>query len=443
MKSVLTRRSFIAGASGFAAALTSCGVFAAVALAAPGQPPQKPGEGGGPGGGLGGGPGGGDAGANTEPNATVILQDGDALSGGTYTATEVDQSVFEASGNVTATLDGVSIQKTAGNASSADGSSFYGVNAAVRVYGDAHVTLKNCKVTAQAENATGVFAYQNGVIEIADSTVEVTGGGAGGVQVSGGGTLYGSNLTVTSASKAAIRSDRGGGILDLTGGTYTSTGTNGCPVIYSTADITVRDATCISEQSRAVIIEGKNSVTVENCELIANDQSTKEDSLRANVMLYQSMSGDASEGTSVFTMKKGSMRSESGAMFYCTNTACIVNLEEAELTLSDDKSLLIISTGRWGKEGSNGGECAFIATKQALEGSITVDEISALSLRLTGSTYTGAINEGGHAGYVEVKLDESSTWTLLGDSYISDFSGDLANVKPNGFMLYINGEPAL
>ena len=164
MKSVLTRRSFIAGASGFAAALTSCGVFAAVALAAPGQPPQKPGEGGGPGGGpgggLGGGPGGGDAGANTEPNATVILQDGDALSGGTYTATEVDQSVFEASGNVTATLDGVSIQKTAGNASSADGSSFYGVNAAVRVYGDAHVTLKNCKVTAQAENATGVFAYQ-------------------------------------------------------------------------------------------------------------------------------------------------------------------------------------------------------------------------------------------------------------------------------------------
>ena len=45
---------------------------------------------------------------------------------------------------------------------------------------------------------------------IADCTVNVTGGGAGGVQVAGGGTLYGSNLTVTTASKAAIRSDRGG-----------------------------------------------------------------------------------------------------------------------------------------------------------------------------------------------------------------------------------------
>ena len=61
--------------------------------------------------------------------------------------------------------------------------------------------------------------------------VNVTGGGAGGVQVAGGGTLIGTNLTVTSASKAAIRSDRGGGILILDGGTYTSTGTNGCPAV--------------------------------------------------------------------------------------------------------------------------------------------------------------------------------------------------------------------
>ena len=151
--------------------------------------------------------------------------------------------------------------------------------------------------------------------------VNVTGGGAGGVQVAGGGTLIGTNLTVTSTSKAAIRSDRGGGILILDGGTYISTGTNGCPAIYSTADITVRNAACVSEQSRAVIIEGKNSVTLENCILTGNDQSSKSGSIRANVLLYQSASGDASVGTSVFTMTGGSMTSQSGAMFYCTNTA--------------------------------------------------------------------------------------------------------------------------
>ena len=82
-----------------------------------------------------------------------------------------------------------------------------------------------------------------------DSTVNVTGGGAGGVQVAGGGTLYGNNLTVTSASKAAIRSDRGGGIMGIDGGTYTSECSSGCPVIYSTADITVKNAVGVSEQS--------------------------------------------------------------------------------------------------------------------------------------------------------------------------------------------------
>ena len=32
----------------------------------------------------------------------------------------------------------------------------------------------------------------------------------------------------------------------LDGGTYTSTGKNGCPAIYSTADITVKNAVCVS-----------------------------------------------------------------------------------------------------------------------------------------------------------------------------------------------------
>ena len=130
--------------------------------------------------------------------------------GRSHTATGTDESVFEASGNTRASVTGTSIMKASGDASSADDSSFKGVNSGVRVYGNAEVTLKDCTIESDAENATGVFAYENGVVHIADCTVNVTGGGAGGVQVAGGGTLYGSNLTVTTASKAAIRSDRGG-----------------------------------------------------------------------------------------------------------------------------------------------------------------------------------------------------------------------------------------
>ena len=354
-----------------------------------------------------------------------------------FTATQNDESAVDVSGTDQLTLTGVTVQKTGGDASSADAASFRGVNSAVRVYDSAVLTISDSVIEATAQNATGVFAYDHGTIYISDCEVTVTGGGAGGVQVAGGGTLIGSGLTVTSASKAAIRSDRGGGTMILTSGTYTSTGKNGCPAIYSTADITVKDAVCVSEQSRAVIIEGKNTVTLENVTIEGNDQSTKEGSVKANVLLYQSASGDAGVGTSVFTMKGGEMTSRSGAMFYCTNTDSVINLQNAVLKLSDDGTLLIVSAGRWGKDGRNGGDCVLNAKDQVLEGAITVDDISTLTLHLENSTYTGAINETGEAGEVTVTLDENSTWTLTADSYVASFSGNAENVISNSYTLYI------
>ena len=370
-------------------------------------------------------------------SSAKVLTDGESLTGGTYTATGDDESALSASGIVKASVTGAQIVKSAGSASSADEASFTGVNAAVRVYDSAQLTLTDCTVEASASNATGVFAYDKGVVTLDNCTVTVTGGGAGGVQVAGGGTLYGTNLTVTSASKAAIRSDRGGGVMVLDGGTFTSTGQNGCPAIYSTADITVKNAECVSTNSRAVIIEGKNSVTLENCTLTGNDLSTKAGSVKANVLLYQSASGDASVGTSVFTMSGGTMKANTGAMFYCTNAASVINLNNAELLLSDDGTLLIVSAGRWGKDGKNGGDCTLNAKAQTLTGDIQVDAISSLTLNLTeGSSFTGAVTG---EGKISVTLDASSTWTLTGDSYVASLSGDLSGLDLNGFTLYVNG----
>jgi len=356
-----------------------------------------------------------------------------------YTATENDQSAVDVSGTQSLTITDALIQKTAGEASSADASSFRGVNAAVRVYDQATLTLSHSVIEASASNATGVFAYDGGTVELSDCTVTVTGGGAGGIQVAGGGTLTGINLTVTSASKAAIRSDRGGGTMVLDGGTYTSTGTNGCPAIYSTADISVSNAVCVSERSRAVIIEGMNSVTLENVILEGNDQSSRNGSIHANVLLYQSASGDAREGTSVFSMTGGSMKAHSGAMFYCTNTSSEITLHDAELELSEDGTLLIVSAGRWGREGRNGGQCMLRTENQQLTGSISVDSISSLDLQMQATEFTGCINTNQEGGSVRVSMDEGSTWKLTGDSYLTEFEGDLSQIDRNGYTLYVNG----
>lgn len=373
----------------------------------------------------------------------VSLSDGDTLSGETYTASGDDESALDLGGSASASVSDALIAKTGGNASSQDAASFRGLNAAVRVYDTASLTLEGCTIEATASNATGVFAYDGGEVVMKDCTVNVTGGGAGGVQVAGGGTLTGENLTVTSKSKAAIRSDRGGGTMILSGGTYTSTGTNGCPAIYSTADITVSDAVCVSEASRAVIIEGKNSVTLENCTLSGNDQSTKANSVKANVLLYQSASGDASVGTSIFTMRGGSMTCLSGSMFYVTNTDSVISLEDAALTLSEDGTLLICSAGRWGKDGQNGGNCTLNAASQTLEGTILVDSISSLDLHFTASTYTGAINPDQEGGQVALTMDQDSRWILTGDSFISSFEGDLSCIEAGSYHLYVNGEMVL
>ena len=373
----------------------------------------------------------------------VTVPDGTVSDGETYLATENDESAVDVSGTANAVIANADIQKQSGDASSADASSFRGVNAAVRVYDQATLELKDSSISAEASNATGVFAYDGGTIRMENCTVTVTGGGAGGVQVAGGGTLTGSNLEVTSASKAAIRSDRGGGTMVLNGGTYVSTGKNGCPAIYSTADITVSDATCVSEQSRAVIIEGKNTVTLENVILEGNDLSSKEGSVRANVLLYQSASGDAEEGTSIFTMTGGEMTSHSGAMFYCTNTSSVINLNHAKLNLSETETLLSVSAGRWGKDGRYGGICVLNTENQSLTGSISVDAISSLRIQMTESTFTGSINTEGEGGDVSMIMDEGSTWTLTGDSYLGAFDGNLESVEANGYHLYIGGSEAL
>ena len=88
----------------------------------------------------------------------------------------------------------------------------------------------------------------------------------------------------------------------LYGGTYTSNGL-GSPAIYSTADITVSNAKLVSTLSEGVCIERLNSITLNNCDLTANNTKRNGNAtFLDSIMIYQSMSGDAASGTYSFTM---------------------------------------------------------------------------------------------------------------------------------------------
>ena len=244
-------------------------------------------------------------------------------------------------------------------------------------------------------------------------------------------------------SAAAIRSDRGGGDVNVSGGSYVTNGT-GSPAIYCTADITVENATLTANASEAVVVEGKNSVTLYNVSLTGNMQAgTDKNENVQNIMLYQSMSGDAEVGQSSFTATGGSILAKAGDMFYVTNTTCTISLTDVALTLAEGNLLKVAgntSSRGWGTEGKNGGICTFTVSRQTLSGEITVDNISNLDFQISdGSVYTGAINQSGTAGDVSVVLGSNCQWILTKDSYITSFTGDVSSIVTNGYTVFVNG----
>ena len=438
-----------------------------------GQPPEKPdgtppdgfGGGnppdgnGGSGGGFGGGtpPGGGTADFTYTAAAEITAAAEQADQ--TYASETADESALIVNTADAVSITNPTVTKT-GDSNGGDNCNFYGLNAGLLVMGGSTTTITGGTIETSASGANGVFSYggnggRNGAegdgttVVISDTTITTTGDGSGGIMTTGGGVTYASNLTIHTSgrSSAAIRTDRGGGTVVVDGGSYTTDGL-GSPAIYSTADITVKNAALVSNLSEGVCIEGMNSITLENCDLTANNtQCNGNATFHDTIMIYQSMSGDADSGTSSFTMTGGSLTSLSGHMFHVTNTHAVITLSGVNLINEGSDVLLSVCDDGW-NGASNIAE--LVADSQKLSGTILVGSDSEMTLTLkNGSSFEGCFsgeieNAKGDTvsteiGTVHVVLDSSSTWTLTADTRVTSFEGDVNNVIGNGYTLYVNG----
>ncbi len=402
------------------------------------------------GGGEGSGGFGGSGEVTQGDSANTIDTDGE-YSDTSYSSTGDDENALRIDG-AAITLNGITVDKSAGSSSNTEDGDFYGMNAALLATNGADVTITNANVTSSAQNGNGVFSYGSGtVVNISDSKITTTEDNSGGIQTTGGGTTNAENLTVetSGSSAAAIRSDRGGGTVNVDGGTYTSNGYNS-PAVYSTADITVKNAALTANHSEALVIEGENSITLENCDVSGNmsdDKGTSSDENVHNIMIYQSMSGDANVGTSSFSMTGGSLLSNNGDMFYITNTACKVSLSGVEITDKDKDGYLMNICGNsashgWGSAGENGAQVTFTADDQTLKGDIVVDSISTLNMTLSGnSSFKGTVNivdnaQNGAAvsDNAVLTVESGSTWTLTGNCTITSLTNN-GTINFNGFTI--------
>ena len=377
-------------------------------------------------------------------SAAEYLTKDDITVNETFTSNTDGEHAIEVSGEE-AEYSNIGVTKT-GDADG-DKADFYGENSAVFATEKGTLTITDSLIETNGKHANAVFSYGEGTtVNISDSVIETQGNCSGGLMTTGGGTMNAENLTINTSgnSSAAIRSDRGGGTVNVTKGYYRTTGT-GSPVVYSTADITVSDAYMESTASQGIVVEGKNSVTLNNDTLIADNNtknSDKSDYYQA-VMIYQSMSGDAAEGTSSFTANGGSITNKNGDIFFVNNTATEISLSGTEITNEDEEGVFLrAEAAGWGNEGSNGGKVNMTASGQVINGDMLIDDISVLNLYLKDSSaFTGAINSSGQSGDVYVEIEDGSTWTLTADSYISGLTvGEGSAIDLNGHKLYVDGK---
>lgn len=380
----------------------------------------------------GGGPGGpppGDQSANLtiKTGATGYLQSGGTASktDQSYASTGTDESAVVVDSAGVLSLTNAKITKT-GDTSSADNSSFYGLNGAVVAKGAGQLTLAHSTVATNGTGTNGVFAVGTGTaISLTNTTINAVGDGAHGVDATLGGVLTLDNVTIhtTGDHAASIATDRGGGSITVQGGSFTTTGLKS-PGVYSTGNIVVSGATITGTKSEVAVVEGTNSVKLVD---------TEAQGAANGVMVYQSFSGDAQGQEGVFTMQGGSLTATNGALFYVTNTTSEIKLTNVKVRAASG-TLLKASVDQWGNSGSNGGKVTFAADTEQLTGDVVADSASTIALHLqNNSTLTGTVNT------AALSLDATSKWNVTGDSALTslaDGSGiagmQITNIVGNG-----------
>ena len=376
-----------------------------------------------------------------------------------YSSTTTNQNavLIETGENVIVNLNNPTVSKTGSTTNNSDNYSFYGINSAVMAKGGGTTNITGGTITTNDAGANGVFSYgansgttnatgDGTTVNISDTTITTSADGSGGIMTTYGGTTNATNLTITTSggSSAPIRTDRGGGWVTVNGGTYTSNG-QGSPAIYSTADINVSNATLVSNKSEGVCIEGTGSINLTNCALTATNSALNGNAcFYDTIMIYQSQSGDASSGTSAFTMTGGSLTSNQGDTFHVTNTNAVITLSGVTITNSSDGVLLSVCDDGW----SGASNIATLnANSQTLEGDILVGSDSTLTMTLSsGSTYTGktsgsitddkGTSRSTSIGTVNMTIDSGCTWKLTGDSYVTSLTNN-GTIDYNGYTLTV------
>lgn len=337
-------------------------------------------------------------------------------------STKSGQNVVIAENSAKLTMKGVTLTKT-GDDKDNNATDFYSVNAVVSSASGSAMYLSNATINSNAQGANCLFATgENSKLYVYNTKVTSTKDSSRGIDATMTGTVIGDSLDISTAGAhcAALATDRGGGSVSVANSTLKTSG-NGSPLVYSTGTIEVNNVSGTATGSQIVGMEGLNTVRIKNSTLTGANAKASEP-ICNGVIIYQSTSGDSSNGTATFEASNSTLKSNitSGSMFYITNTTANILLQKSTLDFDSNNCYLLYAAGNdasngWGTKGSNGGKVTFTALDETLNGNVLCDGISTVKMYLSGSTWSGAVvNDTTYTGSggVSIYLGDGAVWNV-------------------------------
>ena len=311
----------------------------------------------------------------------------------------------------------------------------YGINAAVLCYNNGVLNLNGGTINTNGKHANAIFAYDNGTVNIIDTKVKTNMDNSSGITTTGGATISATNLNVETNgnSSIAINSNNGGETLIVNGGTYKTTGITS-PVIYSKSNVLVNNSSLESTASEGIVIEGKNSITLNRVTLTSNNIKLSENNeIYKNIYIYQTLNGNNSEEeNATFNAKDSKIVTKKGYTFLVANNDAIINLENN--TFNNNKDFLKIQSS----------SLIMNLDNQKIDGNLIADSTSSLELNMkNNSKLVGTINNDKSAKEVKLTIDNTSVLILTKDTYLTSLDNsnkNNSNIYSNGYKLYVNNK---
>ncbi len=337
------------------------------------------------------------------------------ISSGTYASASgsSDQVVFLVVNGGSLTITGTSdspveITKSGSAASGGqvgDDYNFYGINSGIVVSGSqSSATINYASITTTSNGSNAIVSTNGASVTIKNSTITTSGSaGSRGLHCTYEGEITADTVVITTqgASCASLATDRGGGTITASNMTL-ETNSAGSPLVYSTGTITVSSSSGTANKAQMVVIEGASSATLTSCDFSCTGNGNRNGTSESNtsshtvdaggVMIYQSQSGDSSDGTDYFTATNSTLKlTTSGIpLIYVTNITAEISLTNNTFTQasSDDYFIIVEETDQWGTVGSNGGDVSLTASNQDLSSyKAFVGGSTSNSLDVSGSSF--------------------------------------------------------